>query len=622
MKRQSEKTFGPSPESQQSNKRQKLSSTATVPISPILPTEDDNVDDSDTLFIPTGKSKSKTRIGQKSSGPSERFKVLQKGQKGQSKAINKSLASSPISIALTDKRAITTKSSIPNKTPIKPSLSAKDPKASLATSRSSTIPKATGSILDRLGSFSGDIPLEDNLEVDSIQKSHNPEDLMSIQRDIPKTRSKPKSPSNRKPKSDLDKQADQIIAAFDLSNEQWPGKVSGNLQAVSHQKVPTELQYTGGGAFKWGFQIPYGVQRCKWFKLLLDPKSSRIEVGQALAVAHDTQAAPPGYDQEPEELVRDYLTALREHFEAVLAKELPSIAASTSIKYILTVPAVWSNEAIIKTRECAEQAGMGPALSLQIVTEPEAGAIWALYEIVPKTIKQGDTFVVCDAGGGTVDLITYRVKKLKPVLDVEEIVPGQGKQCGSTFLNRRFEAFLRQKLGSHPCWHEDVMEDTKKSYDGSKTDDENYVPVATFPDEAALGIFRRRMKLTGIELFSIFEPVIQDVIDLVEQQIQATKDFKAEVKAVLLIGGFGESEYLYQRLRDTVASQGIIVEKPSYGWTAIQRGALMKGLADYSSKNTKVAVTGRSARCHYGTESAKDWDERLHPNDQRYLICL
>ncbi|KAL9641358.1 MAG: hypothetical protein Q9204_000053 [Flavoplaca sp. TL-2023a] len=101
------------------------------------------------------------------------------------------------------------------------------------------------------------------------------------------------------------------------------------------------------------------------------------------------------------------------------------------------------------------------------------------------------------------------------------------------------------------------------------------------------------------------------------QQIQATKNFKADVKVVLLIGGFGESENLYQRLRDTVASQGIIVEKPSYGWTAIQRGALMKGLVDYSSKNTRVAVTGRSARYHYGTESAKEWDERLHPNDQR-----
>ncbi|KAL9032622.1 MAG: hypothetical protein Q9180_006395 [Flavoplaca navasiana] len=360
-------------------------------------------------IFPTGKSKSKskTRTGQKFSGPSEGSKVLQKGQKDQLKVINKSLANSPTSTAPTDKRAITTKSSIPDKTPAKPTLSIKDPKASLATSRSSTIPKAAGSILDILGSFSGDLPLEDNLEVDS-QKSHNPEDLMSPDRQ--------------------------------RSNEQWPDKVSGDLQAVSHQKVPTELQYTGGGAFKWGFQIPYGVQRCKWFKLLLDPKSSRIEVGQALAVAHDTQAAPPGY-QELEELVRDYQTALREHFEAVLAKELPSIAASTFVKYVLTVPAVWSNEAIIKTRQCAEQAGMGPALSLQIVTEPEAGAIWALHEIVPKTIKQGDTFVVCDTGGRMVG-----VKKLKSVLDVEEIVPGRRKRCGLTVPNRTLRNFSVRSL--------------------------------------------------------------------------------------------------------------------------------------------------------------------------------
>ncbi|KAL8636798.1 MAG: hypothetical protein Q9226_009208, partial [Calogaya cf. arnoldii] len=102
------------------------------------------------------------------------------------------------------------------------------------------------------------------------------------------------------------------------------------------------------------------------------------------------------------------------------------------------------------------------------------------------------------------------------------------------------------------------------------------------------------MKLKGIELYNVFEPVIQDVIDLVTQQIEATKTVKANLKSVLLIGGFGESE-----------------------WTAVQRGALMKGLADYSSKNTKVAITARSARCHYGTESAKEWDGKQHEEDQR-----
>lgn len=42
------------------------------------------------------------------------------------------------------------------------------------------------------------------------------------------------------------------------------------------------------------------------------------------------------------------------------------------------------------------------------------------------TLKTGDSFVVCDAGGGTVDLISYEVSALTPNLELKELVPGTG----------------------------------------------------------------------------------------------------------------------------------------------------------------------------------------------------
>lgn len=122
-----------------------------------------------------------------------------------------------------------------------------------------------------------------------------------------------------------------------------------------------------------------------------------------------------------------------------------SVALSTPVKYIITVPAMWSDIAVGRTRRCAELAGMGT--SLDIVSEPEAAAIWALQEVPPGSIEIGDIFVVCDAGGGTVDLISYKVTGLRPILRVTMVAPGQGKKCGSSFLNRRFEQFLKAKLG-------------------------------------------------------------------------------------------------------------------------------------------------------------------------------
>lgn len=122
---------------------------------------------------------------------------------------------------------------------------------------------------------------------------------------------------------------------------------------------------------------------------------------------------------------------------------------------------MWSDAAQAKTRACAENAGMGVGSSLQIVSEPEAAAIYALDAMDPHHIKKGDTFVLCDAGGGTVDLISYTVSALKPKLQLSEASPGSGSLCGSSFLNRIFQRFLEDKLGNQPGWDQDVLEEVR-----------------------------------------------------------------------------------------------------------------------------------------------------------------
>ncbi len=104
---------------------------------------------------------------------------------------------------------------------------------------------------------------------------------------------------------------------------------------------------------------------------------------------------------------------------------------------------------------------MGVGSSLQIVSEPEAAAIYALDAMDPHDIKKGDTFVLCDAGGGTVDLISYTVSALKPKLQLSEASPGSGSLCGSSFLNRIFQRFLEDKLGNQPGWDQDVLEEVR-----------------------------------------------------------------------------------------------------------------------------------------------------------------
>lgn len=66
--------------------------------------------------------------------------------------------------------------------------------------------------------------------------------------------------------------------------------------------------------------------------------------------------------------------------------------------YVITVPALWDHAEQEKTRRCAERADMGEGSQLQIISEPEAACIYAIQEMI--WMNEGDTFVICDAGGG------------------------------------------------------------------------------------------------------------------------------------------------------------------------------------------------------------------------------
>lgn len=221
-----------------------------------------------------------------------------------------------------------------------------------------------------------------------------------------------------------------------------------------------EIQYDGHD-IKWGFQIGEFGERHQWFKLGLDPsqswKDSKLDTKFA-----DPMTTPPTSEGETEKLVVDYLTALRKHSEQILRYKLPKSALqSIPLEFVITVPAVWTDAAQAKTRNCAERAGMGCGFSLHIISEPEAAAIYALDAMDPHDIKVGETFILCDAGGGTVDLISYRITALRPVLKIEEVSPGSGSLCGSSFLNRIFRRIVYQKF-KHDCgWDNDVLEEVR-----------------------------------------------------------------------------------------------------------------------------------------------------------------
>lgn len=109
-------------------------------------------------------------------------------------------------------------------------------------------------------------------------------------------------------------------------------------------------------------------------------------------------------DISPRKLTTDYLKAVHSHVERMLLRNVTEAALRrTERKYVITVPAVWKEKARNLTAKCAIDADMGPEDRLHIITEPEAAAMYAIStfkEINTGGLENGDTFVLCDAGGG------------------------------------------------------------------------------------------------------------------------------------------------------------------------------------------------------------------------------
>lgn len=148
--------------------------------------------------------------------------------------------------------------------------------------------------------------------------------------------------------------------------------------------------------------------------------------------------------------------------------------------------------------------------------------------------------------------------------------------------------------------------------------------------------------MTAAQVKGIFDPVVKEVCDLVQGQVDNLRGKGQTVSGIILVGGFGQSDYLYRKLKSHFTStmapppytevptqQGphltgsligsnnnsIEVMQPVYAWTAVVRGAVLRGLEGNM-------VISRKARMHYGTSYATVYDEEKHSVTERYWSPL
>ncbi|KAF9412390.1 hypothetical protein BGZ94_001047 [Podila epigama] len=325
------------------------------------------------------------------------------------------------------------------------------------------------------------------------------------------------------------------------------------------------------------------------------------------------------------EAVTHYLKKLHGHVMSELNKGYMKSYEPGQYQYCLTVPAMWSDAAKNTMRRAAVGAGLiqegDPPNRLILISEPEAAAMYCERMVDRFSLKHGDRFMICDAGGGTVDLIVFEVNEPPgQTRHLREVTRGHGASCGSVFLDANMERLLEQKFrryrkGIKACGWASLMDtfvDMVKPLFNGQDDVMMQIPQATGLEDLndpGIGLEEGVLCVPVEEMKSeVFEPVISDVLDLIQKQLHQSQN----CNAIFLVGGFGSSRYLEKRVREEFSHLVNLVAVPQRPELAVVRGAVYAGL------NTKT-INMRVARRWYGVDANMPFEEGVDPESKKII---
>ncbi|KAK2875390.1 hypothetical protein FQN49_001639 [Arthroderma sp. PD_2] len=408
----------------------------------------------------------------------------------------------------------------------------------------------------------------------------------------------------------------------------WPG-VSRKSETVF--KIPSRIAYPNENyriqENKWGFQVESGMASYSWTKLLLDNNSQATKFDDE-TLAFQKEAGMPILNlpqgKDAVTVVADFLEAVYKHTINVLEKQITAdVLAITPMEFWFTMPAIWSDGAQHATREAAKRAGFGsrPGDNISMISEPEAAAIAALkehtrYEAL-SSVKPGDGVLVCDCGGGTVDITTYRILKTSPILSFEELCTGAGAKCGSTTIDRKFYELMQERFGAAfrclPLKTKGPGSNFMEAFEQIKQDF-GYSEKGTGNYELPLDISLSDPDPNN-DVRTLFDPVVDKIKALIQSQITIVNRDGGEkgIKTIILAGGFGDSEYLRKALIHQFSNRmGIEVIVPKHPQAAIVKGAVFGGLDGLHPRT-------RLCRRHYGFSLHRSFRDGIDPDDTAYI---
>ncbi|OGM45256.1 hypothetical protein ABOM_006452 [Aspergillus bombycis] len=399
--------------------------------------------------------------------------------------------------------------------------------------------------------------------------------------------------------------------------------------------VPSESWYRDG-KFLWGHEVQYTLHNLSES----DDTESINCIVQLPKLLLDDDGEDPDNDQltQPREAlhnvgktardaIRDYLMKVFKHTRGQLVQR-EGFNSTWEVELALCVPSKWSTYAQLTMQEImlevVDRTDMrGRDFSMFIIDEPEAAVTFALrHENIQEIIAEGTNFVVCDAGGGTVDAITYTVRQEYP-FRFDEIAMPAGKDCGSSYINQAFIEESRERLahvielGREPIYSKEAVmqedlfrkfeHEQKRIYDPDDWEEGENISLRIF------GLREDPTRNFGTGMFYIkkdqmntyFRRSLDGTVALIDEQLKQLDGQK--IKAILLVGGFSQSPALKRCLNDAFGRGGLEVihlHQDIDMTTAVSRGGVLRALNKENGPRRKL-------RLNLGVRVSEPYNERF-----------
>ena len=323
------------------------------------------------------------------------------------------------------------------------------------------------------------------------------------------------------------------------------------------------------------------------------------------------------------------------------------------IRWVLTVPALWSEEHKMFMRKAAVEAGIIPHVNsdlLMLCLEPEGASIQCREdadEVLKNKMTKGTVVLVLDCGGGTVDITVNKMTSNPDETFLsEEVLPSSGGcEWGAKYVDQYFEVFLEEFFGKelfevykknsmarfeilkifeilkqHFLPNSGERSRLQLSYLSEELTSQKLVELVENYNKKAKPEFQLKKKgvscidLPSALMASFFEPLIEKIKNKVKELLQQTKvKIGYNAKFIFMVGGFSESPYLKSEIKKAFETEEITVLVPTRPQVSVIRGACMFGL------NPRL-ITSRIAKMTYGINTLTTYDPDRHPEEKKVVI--